>query len=261
MNVNSPKDSLLRLSVEEQLARVVRRVGGSLVSDLLPAGVDLPKNADFVFPQYRVVGELKRLEKNQSESPEMAEKLQQLYQSWVDQRKPVPLIYGRGQVNLRDLPLECAHQVISLFREPIASRIRTANKQIKSTKKILKMEDAVGLLFLAQDGDYSIGPETVFNLASRCLKGGPYSGIDDIICFNAIPAARPGDQLGYMFWAHACRDSYRKLPDELIRSLADGWKHELEASVGRPMIIPANSIELDTLYFPNKGRQGASTKR
>jgi len=38
--------------------------------------VDLPKNADFVFRQFNVVGELKRLEKDQSKDPAMAAKVQ-----------------------------------------------------------------------------------------------------------------------------------------------------------------------------------------
>ncbi len=250
MKKDSSKSSVVPLPVEELLARVVRRVGGSLVSDLLASGVDLPKNADFVFQRYRVVGELKRLERDQSENPEMALKLQRLYQSWIVQGRRVPLIYGTRKLNLRDLPLECANEVISLYREPIARRIRAANKQIKATKKMLDMEDALGLLFLAQDGDYSIGPEAVFNLASRCVKGGRFQGIDDVICFNARPAAREGDPLGYMFWAHACRDGYRKVSSELIQSLSDAWKGELEAAMGRPMNSPGYTIELDTLQYP-----------
>ena len=165
----------VQISVEEAIARVVRRIGGAVVSDLLPSRVDLPKNADFVFRDYGIVAELKRLEKNQSEDPEMIAKVQRLYQSWIAQGKPVPIVYGRGRINLRSLPIDCANEMISLFREPIARRIRKANEQIKSTKRALGMEDATGLLFLAQDGDYSLGPEAVFNLASRCLKGGTVS--------------------------------------------------------------------------------------
>jgi len=146
--------------------------------------------------------------------------------------------------------------MISLYREPLARRIRKANRQIKTTKKTLKRENAIGLLFLAQDGDYSVGPEAIFNLASRCMKGGRYRAIDDIICFNAKPAARLGDQLGYMFWFHACRDNTRKVPDELLQSLDKAWRAELEEAVGAPMMLLDNpAIEiLDTLRFPRRRR-------
>lgn len=234
---------------------MVRRVGGSLVCDLLPTRKNLEENADFVFQQFRVIGELKRLEKDQGEDPKMAAKLQQLYNKWIVEGRQVPVIYGRAKLSVPDLPPECANEVISLYREPIARRIRKANRQIRTTKKTLKMEDAIGLLFLAQDGDYSIGPEAVFNLASRCVKGGDYRAIDDIICFNAKPATRPGDQLGYLFWFHACRDNNRKVPDELLKSLNEAWRAELEAAAGTPMVLADNpSTEiLDTLQYP-KGR-------
>jgi len=248
----------VQISVEDTVGRVVRHVGGSLVSDLLPAGVDLPKNADFVFQQYGVVAELKRLEKDQSEDREMAAKIQQLYQNWIVRRKAVPVGYGRFKLNVRNLPPDCANEIISLYREPIARRIRTANRQIKSSKRTLEMEDAIGLLLLAQDGDYSIGPEAVLNLASRCLKGGQFRGIDDIIHFNAnVPATRPGDPLGYTFWTHACRDKRRTIPSELIQSLSDAWHAELERAAGRPIpiVVLDKPIEfLDALQFPKARR-------
>jgi hypothetical protein len=240
---------VLKISVEEALTRVVRKVGGRLVSELLPIRADLPKNADFVFPQHHVVAELKRLEKDQSGDPEMGSKIQTLYRRWLAEGKRVPIIYGRGRINVHDLPLECAHEMISLMREPIARRIRKANDQIKSTKAELGMPDALGLLFLAQDGDYALGPETVFNLASRCLKGGQFRSVNDIIHFNAnLPASRPNDSLGYLFWFHACRNQNSKIPDHLIQSLSDAWRLELEEQIG-PTISLQETPNIDTLRF------------
>ena len=172
------------------------------------------------------------------------------------QGKRVPIVYGRAALNLHSLPTDCANQIISLFREPIARRIRKANAQIRSTKRILDMEDAAGLLFLAQDGDYSINPATVFDLAARCLKGGNFRSIDHIIHFNAnLPASRPNDSLGYMFWTHARRDENGpELPHELFTSLSDAWRNELEAAIGTTMINPGQPPELDTLRFPKSRR-------
>jgi hypothetical protein len=254
---DNPSNTFPRhLSVENALARVVRRVGGSLVCDLLPTHKNLEENADFVFPQYGVIGELKRLEKDQGADAEMAAKRNLLYRKWLTERRPgVPIVYGRALLELRKLPSDCQNEMISLYREPIARRIRKANRQIRTTKKTLKIEDAIGLLFLAQDGDYSIGPEAVFNLASRCVKGGEYRAINDIICFNAKPATRPSDPLGYMFWSHACRDNTRKVPGELLRSLNEAWGAELEAA-GTPMVVldnPSTEI-LYTLGYPKARR-------
>ncbi len=255
---DSPSDtSPARVSVEDALARVVRRAGGSLVCDLLPTHENLEENADFVFPQYRVVGELKRLEKDQGNDPGMAAKRNLGYRKWLTERRPgIPIVYGRALLELRKLPPDCQNEMISLYREPLARRIRKANRQIRTTKKTLKMEDAIGLLFLAQDGDYSIGPEAVLILAARCLKGEEYRAINDIIYLNAMPATRPDDQLGYMGFFHGCRDSTRTIPGELLRSLEEAWRAELEAAAGTPLVLLENpSVDiLETLQFP-KGRR------
>jgi len=147
---------LPQFSVDETFARVVRHAGGSLVSDLLPTRANLPKNADYVFPEYNVVAELKRLERDPREDNEFSENLNRFYRQWVVQGKRVPPVWGRATITLRGLPRECAHQIISLYRKPIHRRIRDANQQIRSTKQALNLYEAKGLLIFIQDGDYSI---------------------------------------------------------------------------------------------------------
>ena len=240
----------LQIGIEETVTRAVKSIGGRVVSELFPSRGNRPKNADFVFDEHRVIAELKRLEKDQSEDPNVTAKLNEMYRRWVAQGKRVPIIFGRGQLNLRNIPVECANEVISLLREPIARRIRKANEQIKATKSALGMQDARGLLLLAQDGDYSLGPEAVFNLASRCLKGGQFRAIDDIIHFNAnLPASRSEDSLGYMFWFHASRDPERAIPSRLIQSLSEAWQTQLEFSLGSSMISTQEPPEIDSLGF------------
>src|SRR5271169_7061750 len=94
---------LPQFSVDETFARVVRQAGGSLVSDLLPTRTNLPKNADYVFPEYNVIAELKRLERDVSEDKEFSASLDQLYREWVVNGKQVPLVWGRGRIDLRNL--------------------------------------------------------------------------------------------------------------------------------------------------------------
>jgi hypothetical protein len=133
-------------------------------------------------------------------------------------------------------------------------RIKKANEQIKATRSTLDMPNATGLLFLAQDGDYSIGPQAILSFASRCLQGGRFRGIDDIICFNAAPAGLPGDPLGYMFWVHACRDSARAVPGVLLQSLEVAWRAELEAAAGTPMVSESKLMPeiLESLGYPRR---------
>jgi len=136
-----------RLSVEAALKRVVRGIGGSVLDDQKKDRNNQPENADFVFEQYRVVAELKILKKSQRESADMIAKLQVLHQKLLRNGIRVPVINGRAQLSARKLPLEYANELISLYREPIAGRIRKANRQIRSTKETLNMQDARACFF------------------------------------------------------------------------------------------------------------------
>jgi hypothetical protein len=107
-----------QIRVEQAMARVIRGAGGEIVSDLLPARANLAKNADYVFREYGVIAELKRLEKDQDDDEEFREKRNQLYRTWVDQCK-VPPIFGTIRIELRNLPPDCALEFVSLYREPI----------------------------------------------------------------------------------------------------------------------------------------------
>jgi hypothetical protein len=251
---------LPQFSVDETFARVVRQAGGSLVSDLLPTRENLPKNADYVFPEYNVIAELKRLERDASEDHEFSERLNRLYREWVSQGKPVPPVWGRARIDLRALPLECANQIISLYRKPIHRRIRDANQQIWSTKQALNMNEAKGLLVLIQDGDYSINPETVMNLVSRCMRGGHFSSINDLVFANGnMRAVRSGDTLDYMFFTHAHRDANRAIPHELIERINSGWRQELDRLAGGPMntVKPENFTQfIDSLRYARRRTTG-----
>jgi hypothetical protein len=208
---------------------------------------------DYVFPEYDVIAELKRLEKDRNQDHELYGKIQQLYQELLVQGKRVPLIYGTVQIKVRNLLLECAHQIISLFKKPIQRRIRDANEQIRSAKKALDMGGARGLLIFVQDGDYSINPETVINLAQRCFQGPHFTCINDLVFTNGnMRAIRPGDPLDYKFFVYGYRDARRAVPPELIERLDARWRQELDRIAGfaLPAIKSANFAEfIDSLRY------------
>jgi hypothetical protein len=247
-------------SVDEVFAGVVQRAGGLPVSDLLPPRTNLPKNADYVFPNHNVIAELKRLKRDLDEDRELSIRIQELCTSWLAQGKKVPVVYGRAQINLRDLPRECAHQIISLYRKPIHRRIREANQQIRSTKTILQRHDAKGLLILIHDGDYSINPESVLNLVSRCMNGRYFSSIDDFVFANGnMRAIRPGDPLDYKFLYHFHRDPNRAVSSELIERIGIGWRQELERVTGVAMsaVKPPDFVEfIDSLRYAKPRKDG-----
>jgi hypothetical protein len=253
---DSVNKSFPRVLVDEAFTRAVRCAGGVPVTDLLPDDGHSQPNADFVFQQHNVVAELKRLVKDHTEDKAVQVKLQRLYDKWVAQGKVSP---GEGRIKLRpaNLPPDCANEMISLFREPFANRIRKANKQIKTTKKALNMGSAIGILIVAQDGEYSMVPKDILSFLARCLNREVFSGINNVVYVNAnMPLTRPNDARDLYIWAEAFRDKTRSAPNILLQSLADAWASELaNAAGGRPMgAFKGTSDLLDNLEFPKAPR-------
>jgi hypothetical protein len=135
----------------------------------------------------------------------------------------------------------------TLYRGPIRRRIKDADKQIKLTKPLLNMPDAKGVLFVAHDGDYSIGVDAVLNLIYHSLNGGQYSNIDDIIYVNGNMAANlPDGSQDWKIFLRASRKEDRAIPMELVQRLGTEWGMELENLAGG---------KLPTIFNPPNQRQ------
>jgi hypothetical protein len=215
------------MNIDESVSRVIRAAGGQLVRDLLPTGQNLVENADYFFPQYAVIVELKRIEKDLNDDVVFREKRNALYHKWVVTGRVAPM-WSTVQVELRSLPQDCALELVTLYRERIRRRISKANKQIRSTKQLLGVGNAVGLLVLVHNGDYSVGPESVINLTSRCMNGDLYSNIDNVLYLSDnMLADRPGERVGYQFFIPLFRNPSRRLPEELRSKLNSNWYQEL----------------------------------
>jgi hypothetical protein len=248
---DSANKSFPRVLVDKAFTQAVRRAGGVPVTDLRPDDGHSEQNADFVFLRHNVVAELKRLVKDHTEDHAMLAKLQRLYEEWVAEGK-MPPASGRIKLNPANLPADCSKEMISLFREPFASRIRKANRQIKATKKALNIENAVGILIIAQDGDYSMAPKDVLSLVARCMNSEIFSNINSVIYINAnAPLTRPDDTTDNLIWAEVFRDKIRTAPDTLLRSLSDAWWNQLATAAGGPISARKETSDfLDNLKFP-----------
>lgn len=247
---DSADKTSLRVVVDTAFAQAVRCVGGVPVTDLRPDDGHSKQNADFVFQQHNVVAELKRLVKDHTEDNAVLVKLQGLYDRWVAQGKVSPGV-ERIKISPANLPPDCSKEMISLFREPFASRIRKANKQIKTTKKTLRMDSAIGILIVAQDGEYSMSPKDVLSFLARCMNGETFSSINNVIYVNAnMPLTCPNDTRDLYIWAEAFRDKTRSAPSALLRSLRDAWSQELAIAAGGPIAARAETSGfLDDLKF------------
>lgn len=103
------------------------------------------KNADYLFPAAKIVGEHKFLEADFAQSPETVEKVDAVFAKYAGE----------------DLTVEthpAYRELFSILRTPMRRRIEKANKQIKGAKKELGLIDHRGIVFLVNDNFRSAPP-------------------------------------------------------------------------------------------------------
>jgi hypothetical protein len=234
--------------------RAAIAAGGARVSDELPRNTNLGKNADFVFRDENVIAELKCLVHDPRDAERFKSNIDEKFKKWVIEGK-IPPFFGTVVANLRDLPLECALETISLLKKPFNRLIAEANKQIKSTKRLLAMPNARGLLILIQSGDYFVPPNTIFDMVNRCLPDRYNRSVDDIIHANAdMPAIQPANGNRHAFFFHACRDVQNPIPLQLVDRLQHCWQVELEQRIGGKLrrVREFDPAEIDTMVYPRE---------
>jgi len=165
------------IDVEQAFDVVVRRLGGARVTDLIPDTGKLPPNADYVFKHWNVLAELKRLDRDLFSSLGLKQRLGRSLALW-EKRGLIKLTGDR--INLQDLPEPCARELSSILRAKIEGRIvKPASDQIKSTRTLLQMPEAFGLLIVAHEGNKDLTPEATMHLIACALPGSDiHSGVD-----------------------------------------------------------------------------------
>jgi hypothetical protein len=212
------------LPVEKTFEEFVVTYGGELVSRLISNNNPL-KNADYLFRTPLVVAGLKVVERDAFTENDK-EKLQNLFHSWV-QRRLVGPAFGRVRIELRKLPRQCQQEWLKLHMAPWKKKLENANKQIKTTKTVLNLSNACGILFLCDDADWSFPPEDVLGFLAGTLQSKKpdgnqvYSHIDRIVYFSMNPKIVTKEGVGLNFWMPAYR---QRDEDQTISGFLDNFR-------------------------------------
>lgn len=148
---------------EEHWVQFIPRVGGELVAPHIKRpGV---KNADFMFPDARVVLELKVVVTELAHSEQMLARVEALSARFPD--------------GLSDPRLQ--RELFSILRVPLKRILKTANRQIRETKQELGLLGWRGLIVLVNDGFRGAPPDLVISLVSDIMATESYSSCDGLI--------------------------------------------------------------------------------
>ena len=245
------------IDVEAAFTEFVRTFGGQIVADLVGPSPD-HLNADYYFPDQRVVAELKCLEDDKREDQNIQSKVQRLFDRWMDEGT-VPRVYGEAvRIESKALPEACQRALYEVYKPPIQRRVIKANKQIKATAQRLRLgDDYKGLLLLVNDGNYAIESNGILYQIWRIL-GHQFRNINNVIYFTVnMTASSPRTPKPTLVWAQATRKSLPSVSMEFMASLFAGWRAHLEALLG----VPIDAMTLSDPSELEDVRDFSSTER
>jgi hypothetical protein len=204
----------------------VKRVGGERISEIV-GNVNPKSSADYLFRRYGVIAELKSLQAR-TFLESFQRKMGDLMGRW--QREGKLIVIGTARVDSSRLSPECREEMFSLMAESLQKHaVAAANAQIKSTKALLDLPDARGLLWVASDGNEFLQPNAVWYLLHRILKkqksnGDPaYSSIHGLAYFSPrMPARVPNVPEPAIIWFSGCRQAEPAL-QACLDELSDEW--------------------------------------
>jgi len=170
----------------------VSQVGGYKVSDRFPRAEF--ENADYVFPVHKVIVELKIIENEIDKTQQFRQKADALWRRLSNE-------HGRTPLSLDPkITAEYLREFLSLFRAPIARIAKKANKQIKSTKLHLALQDHSGVWLLVNDNLRELAPKPMLHTLCRILNGSSKS-VDACIYLTNHYVITPGDDYARVLWA------------------------------------------------------------
>jgi hypothetical protein len=121
----------------------VKGIGGELISELV-GNNNPPSSADYLFRRHNVIAEMKTLQADSFGGP-FCRKLGGRMGDW--HRDGRLRVYGTTRIDSKSLSPECQNEMFDVMAAPLQKHVvNAANGQIESTKEILNMPAARGLL-------------------------------------------------------------------------------------------------------------------
>lgn len=244
----------MRIDVESEFTNCVRKIDGIVSDDIFRGTDNAPKNADYWFPKYRVIAELKCLSDNLMTSSEFNRRASALYNTWVKRGDVARPADAKIKFKLKDLPKRCVREIVDpLKRRLETNTLKKANNQIKHLRKHLGEPSAKGLLILVNDGDYSYTPAMMSHLLARSLKV-HYSSINSVIYLSVNESVKvPGMAEPMFFWANFVLPNREPISQNLYGELKTSWMSHYSGLVPNQSVseyeMESDSSIIDNIEF------------
>lgn len=221
--------------LETRFSAFVLSCGGERVADLLQKKHQLPLNADYLLWNRSVVAELKTITADHFSDPKIGRKLRVLSNQWVRDGLVSPPPPGRSIMNTEGLPLKERRKAFEIFTGPMKADADDASRQIRETKKALKLPNAKGLLIFANLGDRSLTPKTAIQYIEYVLARHTRT-IHSFVFFSPTFDPRQPNLPLALWMSGSTANLDGGVAEELINGFGHAWHEFVTEGSGAPRI-------------------------
>lgn len=191
------------VNVEATFDEFVLKFGGIKISDIIDEKSRMPRNADYLFPEYNFVAELKTLEG--VFSGEVGQR--QLSQAFIDAGEPLASLMGFLFSGM-DMPEKVGELIQKRLRRGLESRVKEARQQIRHSKKMFGDRETRTLILFAMDRQPIFGHHTILFQLSRLISSNYCDEYTDgVVYFNPnVPTQPNPDGMEFTGWFPFYRD-------------------------------------------------------
>lgn len=237
---------------ESLLDECINSVGGVKVRSLFAESPSFD-NADYALDNYNIIAELKCLQDDKSNDPVFLNKIKEKFSNHLEKEKKQ--IFGTILINSSQVSENCTKEILDIFRKPIQTLTKKANKQIRETKQNLHKENAHGLLILINDNNKLFEPSLIIGLVGECLRRDRLSSIDSVLYLTInLTATNQDESFETLVWVECSRDPNNQCNQEFYIALRKALYSKLGIASERTLTFgPQNHKFLESLK--NKGQK------
>lgn len=220
-------------NIEAEFDTVVKKIGGTPIRELIASKSPDFENADYLFPQEKLIAELKILENDPTANGALQRKIQGKFDKWMTEGKF--LAYGTVRVESKTLPLDIQWELARIYSEPVRRVIKKANRQIRDTKKFLNLPDAKGLVIVVNEANRELQPEH-FAFAAHQSLGDDYSAIHGVSLLTINVETTKSDIPSRLhLWIDYIRDKPSEIDQLFMERFRKDWTEHYASLIGEPV--------------------------
>lgn len=216
MVINS-YDSARSVADEPHWIEFVQGVGGALVAPLITRqGV---KNADFIFPAYKTIVEMKIIESEIGLDNNMKERIYKISEKYdsIPQNVAWP---------------KFENEISEILIKPLRRIVTKANQQIKQTKIELNLPAYSGIILLVNDNTRSIDANLMINIVAKAMLRGNFGSTNAVIYLTNHYVAVKGHPIASLLWVPMYRSDDDHHLSDFINWLGRKWFDYVEKEDG-----------------------------